>query len=206
MPTPRLYVFLKELTSDYHAVGLPAAPETFPKQPIILPGKYGNWLRLFGRHHTRDHWTRVFDGSRWAEGADAIDLLLQWHPDSPDLIPPPTSRPTVRTVETKPPRAWRHAPADDRQLALRCLDAIRDADDYAQWVRVGMALHGVDPGCGMLAEWVAWSRRSVKFTEGECDAKWQSFSFRRERLVTLGTLVHLARQYGTDAGGKGRAA
>ena len=48
-------------------------------------------------------------------------------------------------------------PYDARDLALRCLDGLKDADDYGEWVRVGMALHTVDDGNGMLAEWVRWS-------------------------------------------------
>lgn len=206
VPAPRLYVFLQDLIADHGAIGLATKPETFPKQPALPAGKYGNWLRLFGRHHSRDHWTRLCVGSEWVEGADAADLLLEWRPDSPDLIPPPTEAPAVRAVEPKPRRTWDRDPADDRELALRCLDAIRNADEYHQWVHVGMALHSVDEGRGMLAEWVAWSRQSGKFTDGECERKWVSFSARRDRPVTLGTLVHLARQGGADVGRKGRAA
>ncbi|HJZ57854.1 MAG TPA: peptidase, partial [Gemmataceae bacterium] len=31
----------------------PERPETFPKQASVATGKYGNWLRLVGRHHTQ---------------------------------------------------------------------------------------------------------------------------------------------------------
>ena len=42
--------------------------EAFPKQPSV-PADGFNWLRLVGRHHTRDVWASVFDGSIWLTGA-----------------------------------------------------------------------------------------------------------------------------------------
>src|SRR5262249_29574180 len=64
---------------------LPNPPETFPKQPRIEC--YGNWLRVPGRHHTRDHWSKVWNGNRWLEGHQAIDFMLSLHGESPGLIP-----------------------------------------------------------------------------------------------------------------------
>jgi hypothetical protein len=210
VPAPRVFAFLRQLTADHATLGLPTPPETFPKQPVVAPGRYGNWLRVPGKHHTRDHWTRVCCGGSWAEGGDAIGLMLDWRPDSPDLIPPPAPEdmPRVANAHEQPPRrTWANDPADDRDLALRCLDAVANGDcHYDRWVNVGMALHSVDAGNGMLREWVDWSRRSGKFTEGECERKWQSFNARRGRRVTLGTLIHLARQAGADVDRKGRAA
>jgi hypothetical protein len=69
-------------------------PECFPKQPMIQHGRYGNWLRLPGRHHTRDHWSRVWSGDCWLDGAEAVEFILTLVGDPPDLVPvppPPTS-------------------------------------------------------------------------------------------------------------------
>jgi hypothetical protein len=109
-PTPRLYWFLFNLVSDHASRGLPARPETFPKQPRLDPrpdgrGSYGNWVRLPGRHHTRDHWATVWDGSRWLAGAEAVSFILSLTGDPADLLPeeppaphpPPTFRPRVLT-------------------------------------------------------------------------------------------------------------
>src|SRR5262249_55418433 len=46
----------------HHLLGTIAAEvayrgESFPKQRAVAPGGFGNWLRLPGRHHTRDHWS-----------------------------------------------------------------------------------------------------------------------------------------------------
>ena len=104
VPAPRLFLFLSELVSDHRAIGLTNAPELFPKQSSLPPGGYGNWLRLYGRHHTRDHWTRVFNGSDWAEGEEAVDLLLLARPDSPGQIPTPAAKPAIVPAAASRPR------------------------------------------------------------------------------------------------------
>jgi hypothetical protein len=92
VPTARVFWFLRDLVKDYAGLGLPEKPETFPKQSRLEPRKdrkpvYGNWLRVPGLHHTRRHWSRVWDGSEWLDGNDAIDFILALKGDSPSLIP-----------------------------------------------------------------------------------------------------------------------
>jgi hypothetical protein len=92
VPTPRLFWFLRELVANHHAYGLPVRPETFPKQSRLLPkpdgrGAYGNWVRLLGRHHTRDVWAKVWSGSEWLADEAAVDFLLALKGDAPDLLP-----------------------------------------------------------------------------------------------------------------------
>jgi hypothetical protein len=87
IPTPRLYAWLQRLTDGYRDLGLTARPETFPKQNSIPPGKVGNWLRLPGRHHTRNHWSRVWAGRGWLAGAEAVEELLGYFGDPIDLVP-----------------------------------------------------------------------------------------------------------------------
>ena len=62
------------------------------------------------------------------------------------------------------------------------------ADDYHQWIRIGLALrsHGED----LLPLWDWWSQQSPKYEPGECVRVWQYF---HPREITLGTLVYLAR-------------
>src|SRR5262249_20748810 len=50
-------------------------------------GSFGNWVRLPGRHHTRDFWSRVWTGEEWVEGDEAIDLILTIAGDPVRLIP-----------------------------------------------------------------------------------------------------------------------
>jgi hypothetical protein len=88
-PTSRVFAFLKGLVADFARHGLTAAPECFPKQPAVPAGRYGNWLRLPGLHHTREHRSTVWDGGCcWLSGEDAVDHLLTFRGDSPELLPP----------------------------------------------------------------------------------------------------------------------
>ena len=66
------------------------------------------------------------------------------------------------------------------------------ADNYDEWLTVGMALHTIDEE--LLSEWDKWSNQSAKYKPGECAKKWQSFS--TGGGVTLGTLAHMAKQDG----------
>src|SRR5262249_52933889 len=89
---PLAYEFSHWLTDDYAAHGLRRRPEVFPKQAFVSPrgspGHFGNWLRLPGPHHKSDHWSRVWDGQQWLEGAAAAAHILTLTGDDPALIPP----------------------------------------------------------------------------------------------------------------------
>ena len=47
------------------------------------------------------------------------------------------------------------------------------ADDYEEWVAVGMALHQIDDL--LLNDWIEWSAQSSHFEDGCCEEKWGSF-------------------------------
>ena len=87
IPTERLYDFGRCLLRDTSLPDLLSVPELFPKQRNLKPGQIGNWLRLLGRHHTRDHWTRVWDGARWLTGDEAIQRILNTKLNSESQIP-----------------------------------------------------------------------------------------------------------------------
>ena len=65
-----------------------------------------------------------------------------------------------------------------------------DSDvEYDTWYRVGMALYSWDKDKG-LELFDKWSSQGSKYKEGECEAKWATFS---DQGISLGTLVHLSR-------------
>lgn len=109
IPTPRVYHFLHSLISNQASHGMAQPPEVFPKQPELRqrPDKgpsYGNWLRVPGRHHTRDHWAKVWDGAGWLVGAQAVAFILGLDGSSPVLLPDvPVVEPIPRCV---PATAW----------------------------------------------------------------------------------------------------
>ncbi len=80
MSTQSVHEFGKALVSDFAMRGLDTAPEVFPGNTRF--DHYGDWLRLPGRHHTHQHYTRVYTEEAWVEGGpwlvghDAIDRIL----------------------------------------------------------------------------------------------------------------------------------
>lgn len=83
----------------------------------------------------------------------------------------------------------------DRQKALQILSSLQGyrADDYHDWVKVGMALHSA--GC-TWQDWDAWSRQSSKYQEGVCEKKWKSFSSYSGKPVTIASLAQFAKEDG----------
>jgi hypothetical protein len=108
--TPLVFAFLRWLVGDYAEYGLSAPPETFPKQPRIdARNCYGNWLRLPGRHHTREHWSRVWSGREWLSGQAAVQSILSAHGSPAELIPAHVVAEPPRVAES--PRRPSRAPA-----------------------------------------------------------------------------------------------
>lgn len=79
MDTRSVYNFCTNLVSDYQKLGLDRAPDIFPGSPNNFRG---SWLRIPGLHHTKPHYTRVWndepwdEGNKWLEGHEAIDRIL----------------------------------------------------------------------------------------------------------------------------------
>jgi hypothetical protein len=88
MSTVSVHRFGSALVDDFERRGLDQKPEVFPDKPTW--DHYGDWLRLPGRHHSRPHYTRVWNDepyaeSPWLVGHDAIDRILATRP-APDVL------------------------------------------------------------------------------------------------------------------------
>jgi P4 family phage/plasmid primase-like protien len=198
--TRRVYRFLKWITRNWKCLGLVTAPEVFPKQESIASERFGNWLRLPGRHHTHDHYTRVWNGSEWLEGEAGIEMILA-------TTGTPDSRiPDAAAKGESPKKSERNnRPMDldrDARLARQALPYVKHmAIAYNDWITIGMCL--AELGLAGLALWIEWSQNCPeKFDENACERKWRTFTSGNAGELTLGTLFHLAKQSGWPGPGR----
>lgn len=95
--------------------------ETFPKQETVGPDRpYGNWLRCPGKHHSRKHWSRLWQ-ERWLDDTESVSALLHHAGDDPRLIPDLTNW-SSRHLDTEslllepPGPAWTYATLPDKRV------------------------------------------------------------------------------------------
>jgi putative DNA primase/helicase len=174
------------------ANGEPADPkagkglEVFPKQDSIGEAGLGNLLWL-PWHHAATAGANEF----YRVAADGNPQ--QYMPTEFKTI---TLNQLAAALAKVAPESSRSKTRDDQRdettVAREALQHLADqrADDYQSWVNVGMALHNV--GDDLLADWIDWSRQSQKFKEGDCEAKWRSFT-REPGGITLGSLLAWAK-------------
>lgn len=107
-------------TRDVHALLLAVlaevgvAHETYPKQPHA--SAFGNWLRNPGPHHTRPHFSRVWDRGLWLQGGDAVAALLH-APLTPASVVPAAPAPTTMVRRVLPSVLFGPGPAAERRIA-----------------------------------------------------------------------------------------
>ena len=182
------------------AAGLPDT-EVFPKQDeVTISTPYGNWVRLPGKHHKRDHFTRVWDGGKWLDGLAVHKALLAVAGDDPAKLQ------TVFTAHQPTSQTWdipkrRHSNNGEQPSEAKIRDALRfcpKLDDYDTWLGMGMALNDWDSRAG-LDIWRDWSKSSTKYKDGDCDEKWTSFP--PGGGVTIASLFKLAKDNGWSGRG-----
>ncbi|MGE3468423.1 MAG: hypothetical protein AB7J13_15995 [Pyrinomonadaceae bacterium] len=84
-PLADTFDLVDEIRSDWEDYDLPRKPEVFPPKREVGPDDLPYTLRLAGRHHTRPHYTRVYnfdlpDKNEWLEGGDAIEAMMAARP------------------------------------------------------------------------------------------------------------------------------
>lgn len=93
---------------------------------------------------------------------------------------------------------------NDKIDFLKLLDFIDPAAlSYTEWVQVGMALKEE----GLTAQdWDTWSQRDPsRYKRNECFKKWASFTNTSSGIVTGGTLVKMAKDFGYKFGPEDKA-
>ena len=68
--------------------------------------------------------------------------------------------------------------------------------DYQEWANVGAALHKEGLPCSLWDEWSASD--PARYHAGECEKKWKTFGHYSGTEVTMGSVYHMAVEYGWD--------
>ena len=66
--------------------------------------------------------------------------------------------------------------------------------NHQEWVNVGMALQKEGLPCALWDEWSATD--PARYHSGECEKRWKSFGNYIGKDVTMGTVYHMAQEYG----------
>ena len=119
---------------------------------------------------------------RWVDPAAPVAAAPDW---------------LIATLMAERPKADipRQEPTDGDGFTVedveRMLGCISPDIQYDEWLSVGMALH---EGKFQLQLWDTWSRCGQKYRTGDCLGRWMKF--KSGGGTTMGTLVHLAKQWG----------
>ena len=65
---------------------------------------------------------------------------------------------------------------------------------YQEWTNVGAALHNEGLPCSLWDEWSASD--PARYHAGDCDKKWKTFGHYGGTVATMGTVYHMAQEYG----------
>lgn len=154
LPTARAYDFVQRLVSDHADASLEESPDILPNGP---QHDDNNWLRLPGRHPLTGHWSRVWNGHHWLQGADAVEALLRAHGDAPTLIRKlPATRTTVSgggngaAIPAKAPAASEpphptNETGDDEESQVLCYLLAAARTDNATTAFAGVEAADVNP-------------------------------------------------------------
>ena len=158
----------------------------------IIPGSLAPGVDL--KYHGYICTGALQDGRayRWQDGHNY---------DSPLTVPPAWVLQTIARHNAPKPaparRATNPAPGgpdiDKLRAALASLSP-RRADDYQDWVNVGLALKSIGP-VG-LELWHEFSRQSAKYNPAVLEAKWETFS---PSAITAASVFFWAKQDGGQA-------
>lgn len=155
----------------------PDGAEFFPKQDHVREGGFGNLVRLPGCGQ-----------SQWMGGTEPVLTSTESFSEACTRLDIPVEEPERSGAEYEP----QEGDARRAMAALRNIDP-EHADDYHMWIKIGQALHSTDSD--LFEAWDEWSQQSDKYDGTACVRKWETF-YATPGGVGLGTLYHLAREFG----------
>lgn len=104
----------------------------------------------------------------------------------------------INTRVSQPVEVYDNIPDDTLDMiekAIRLTDMLsqKRADNYHEWLRIGWALHNTHR-C-LIDTWIEFSKKSKKFTEGECEKLWQNM---KDDGYTIRSLMLWAKEDNID--------
>ena len=160
-PLEDTYNFADDLRSNWEELGLPRKPEIFPPKPHVDKDDLPYGLRLPGRHHYRQYYSRVYnfdaleDENEWLEGGEAIEVML-----ATKTAPLPKMKKRVEKASAKTASANGHKrtkrPTQAKKRKPRvCLDLDGVLAQYSGWEgldQIGPPIPGALDFAWQLAE------------------------------------------------------
>ncbi len=156
-PLADTFDFADQMRSNWEELGLPRRPEIFPPKRAVEPDDLPYTLRTPGRHHTRHHYTRIWNWdaadseNEWLEGGDAIEAMIATRL---------SKLPKVRTKKKR--ESLQPAPTPKRTTVTRkprvCVDLDGVLAAYDKWRGID---HIGDPIPGALE----FAKKLAKFAE-----------------------------------------
>ncbi len=151
-PLADVYDYVTSIRDDYQDYDLPKKPEVFPPKREVEKDDLPYTLRLPGRHHTRHHYTRVWNYDRlgendWLEGGEAIEAMMLARPAKLKKVT--VAAATTRKTAAKKPKA----PVKKRSSVCVDLDGV--LAQYEGWEgpeHIGPPIPGALPFAKALAK------------------------------------------------------
>jgi len=88
---------------------------------------------------------------------------------------------------------------DDVRRSLKYVSMLNDsrANDYHDWLRIGLVLHNID--ISLLSAWIDFSKKSSKYKEGECEKIWKTMKNPSSgNVLTIRSLAYWAKSDNPD--------
>ena len=101
-PLEDTFDFADDMRSNWEELGLPRKPEIFPPKRHVAKDDLPYGLRLPGRHHYRQYYSRIYNfealegENEWLEGGEAIEVML-----ATKVVPLPKLKKRVEKASVK---------------------------------------------------------------------------------------------------------
>jgi hypothetical protein len=154
----------------------------FPPKRVVGPDDLPYTLRLPGRHHTRHHYTRVYnfdfpDETEWLDGGEAIEVMLNTRPSKlPKIKRAKEKAVPANRIDTTPKKNTKKT-TDFSNRPRVCVDLDGVLARYEGWVssdHIGDPLPGAlefAEAINEVADIIIFTSRTAKDSAGEYEQK-----------------------------------